>query len=975
MEMGLGNAIIGTGSRLASTTRNALEVVRFGGFETGELPSPSLVVASDRVHRLLRYFAEKPDGDTGPPVLLVPPLMFASGLYDVSEKASAVAALRANGIDPWVVDFGAPEHEEGGLERTLADHVLAISFAIERVRTATGRPVHLAGYSQGGMFCYQAAAYRRSRDVASVVVFGSPVDTRRGLPLGIPEDTLMRILGGLAARTVGGQSLPAWVARTGFQLIDPVSSIRQQLDFLFALHDREALLPRERQRQFMRSDGWVAYPGPAFAEAMRQFVVHNRMVKGGITIADELVTLADVESPVLVFTGQSDTFAPAPTVRAVVRAAPRATVYERSVPTGHFGLVVGSKASEITWPAVVGWIGHVDEDRPLPNNVFPCDPDSDDRPGAGFAERAGRSLWLAAQTGLGAARSVGHAAEAAFEAARDLGGEALVALPRLARLTQIQPKTRISMGLLLDEAAHRAPDNVLFLFEDRSHTHGGAKHRIDSVVRGLVSLGVRRGEHVGVLMAMRPSALTAVAALNRLGAIAVLLRPDGSVQREAELGAVTRIVADPENADAAAAVGVEILVLGGGAGPRALGPGVTDMERIDPDTVTLPAWYRANPGLARDVGFIVFTGDGDGTRVNRITNHRWALSAFGTASAAALGDGDTVYVVAPIHHPSALLTGIGGAIAGGARIAMTTGFDPVRFWDEARRYGVTVATYTWTMLRALVEAPPNIAERHHPVRLFAGSGMPAGLWRRVTERFAPARVLEFYTSSEGEAILVNVPGTRRGAGGRPLPGSAEVRIASWDLEANDMAIGPDGFTRECAVGEIGMLMARVDPGSLESGVPLRGVFAAEDAWVSTGDLFYREPDGTLWLTEPASALVHTEDGPVPTAPARTALEALDAVELAVVYGVPERDKGSEQIVAAVTVRDRKRLERKAVVAALASLPVAQRPTAIRITSHIPTTTWYRPRIDLLVDRGLQADGDTIIRANRPRTAYREKATA
>ncbi len=88
--------------------------------------------------------------------------MLSADVYDVAPGISAVAHLAAAGVDPWVVDFGAPEKEEGGLERTLTDHVLAVSDAVDRVREVTGRDVHLGGYSQGGMFCYQAAAYRRS---------------------------------------------------------------------------------------------------------------------------------------------------------------------------------------------------------------------------------------------------------------------------------------------------------------------------------------------------------------------------------------------------------------------------------------------------------------------------------------------------------------------------------------------------------------------------------------------------------------------------------------------------------------------------------------------------------------------------------------------------------------------------------------------------------------------------------------------
>ena len=112
------------------------------------------------------------------------------------------------------------------------------------------------------------------------------------------------------------------------------------------------------------------------------------------------------------------------------------------------------------------------------------------------------------------------------------------------------PARRISFGLLLDEQAERAPDDVVLLFEDRAHTHTAVKDRVDNVVRGLLEIGVHQGEHVGVLMQTRPSALTVVAALNRLGAVAVLMRPDGDPGREAELGKARRIVADPQNAEA-----------------------------------------------------------------------------------------------------------------------------------------------------------------------------------------------------------------------------------------------------------------------------------------------------------------------------------------------------------------------------------------------------------------------------------------
>ena len=899
------------------------------------------MVAEHRVYRLRRYFpggAEK----GAPPVVLVPPMMLAAEVYDVSPSATAVGVLHEHGIDPWVVDFGAPERETGGLERTLADHVLAVSDAVERVRKATGLDVHLGGYSQGGMFCYQTAAYRRSESIDSVITFGSPVDTRPAIPFGLPER--LAVPGATAVVDVlAGQALPAWASRIGFRLLDPVKSVRQQLDFLLQLHDREALLPRERQRRFLQGEGWVAWPGPALADFVDQFVAHNRMMSGGFVIEDRLVTLADITSPVLSFVGEVDSIAPPDGVRAITRAAPRAQVYEAPLPAGHFGLVVGSVASRTTWPTVAGWAHWRAGRGELPEGVKPAELAGEPE-GAptGVTDRLGYGIELAAGVGGTLARRVAGAASRTVRSVREVSREAVEQLPRLVRLEQISPNTRVSLGLLLDEQARRAPDQVFFLFEDRAYSRAAVKERIDNVVRGLISVGVRQGDHVGVLMGTRPSALAVVAAVNRLGGVAVLLRPDGDVGREARLGQVDRIVADPEHGELAASLGlgvVQTFVLGGGGEPRDLGLGITDMERIDPDAIELPGWYRANPARASDLAFILFTGEGERTRANRITNGRWALSAFGTASSGALSPADTVYGLTPISHPSGLLMSFGGAIAGGTRLAMATAFDPGTFWDEVRRYGVTVASYTWTLLHDLAEAPPDPNERHHPVRLFIGSGMPRSLWRRVERRFAPARVLEFYASTEGDAILVNLSGAKPGSLGRPLPGSAEVRIAAYDLDAGRLEVGPDGFARECDVDEVGMLLARANAGTPISARPLRGVFARDDAWLATGDLFRRDEDGDHWLVDHLPNVIRTAAGPVPSLPIRDALGEIPAVDLAVSYGIPA--DGGEVAAAAVTLRNGQQLDAADLTSCLAPLGNG-RPALVRVVDEIPVTTWYRP---------------------------------
>jgi putative long chain acyl-CoA synthase len=573
--------------------------------------------------------------------------------------------------------------------------------------------------------------------------------------------------------------------------------------------------------------------------------------------------------------------------------------------------------------------------------------------------RVGYGIELAAAVGGGIARTTVGATRHTVRGVRELAREAAGQLPRLARLEQIQPSTRISLGLLVEERRRKAPEETFFLFEDRAYTAKAVDERIDNVVRGLISIGVRQGEHVGVLMGTRPSALALAVAISRLGAVSVLLRPDGDLEREVELGQVQRIIADPEREALAAGLRrVHTFVLGGGGGPRELeAADTTDMEQIDPAAVTLPRWYRPNPGRASDVAFVTFTGEGDGTRMSRITNRRWAMSAFGTASSAALTDADTVYSVTPPYHPSGLMMAIGGAIAGGSRLAMATEFNPETFWEEVRRYGVTVASYTWTLLHDIVEAPPEPGERHHAVRLFIGSGMPRGLWRRVERRFAPAKVLEFYASTEAAAILVNLRDVKPGAMGRRLPGSAEIRIASYDVGVGGLELGPDGFARECAVNEVGLLLARVSPTEQLSVTPLRGVFAREDAWLATPDMFRRDADGDYWRVDGLNDVVRTPDGPAFTGPIRDALYDIPAVDLVVAYGVVPAQGEPEIPVAAVTLRAGQELNAKDLSGALSGLAVHARPAVVQVVDEIPVTTWYRPLTGSLREAGVPQPSD------------------
>lgn len=947
--------------RLVATAQNGLEVLRYGGLETGAVPSPFQIVESVPMYRLRRYFP--PDArpgakPAGPPVLMVHPMMMSADMWDVTRADGAVGILHRDGIDPWVIDFGSPDKIEGGMQRNLADHVVALSKAIDTVKEVTGRDVHLAGYSQGGMFCYQTAAYRRSSDLASIITFGAPVDTLAALPMNLPAGLAVGAADFMADHVFSRIDIPGWLARTGFQMLDPIKTAQARLDFLLQLHDREALLPREQQRRFLASEGWIAWSGPAISELLKQFIAHNRMMTGGFSIHGQLVTLSDIDCPVLAVVGEVDDIGQPAAVRGIKRAAPQADVYEFLIRAGHFGLVVGSKASQQTLPTVAGWVNWLDGSGDMPDQVVPMalQPAEHVESGVSLTSRVAHGATAATELALGAARSAAGALVTANKSARTLAVETARTLPRLARLGQVNDHTRISLGRIMSEQARGAPGGEFLLFDGRVHTYEAVDRRINNVVRGLIDVGVRQGTRVGVLMETRPSALVAIAALSRLGAVAVLMPPDVDLAAAARLGAVSEVIADPSHLDAARKLPMRVLVLGGGES-RDLHldqygdvASVVDMEQIDPDQVELPGWYRPNPGLARDLAFIAFSSIGGELVARQITNYRWALSAFGTASAANLDRGDTVYCLTPLHHQSGLLVSLGGAVVGGTRIALSRGLRPDRFVQEIRQYGVTVVSYTWAMLSDIIDDPSFKLTGNHPVRLFIGSGMPSGLWKRVIEIFEPAHVVEFFATPDGQAVLANVSGAKIGSKGRALPGGGQVELAAYDTDDDLILEDERGFVRRAQANEVGVLLARprgpVDPTASVK----RGVFAPADTWVSTEYLFRRDEDGDFWLMDNRSAVIRTPRGPVYATVVGDALGRLGAVDVAVTYRVEAGDR--DLAVTALKLCPGGSVPSADLTEALADLPVGVGPDLVHVVPEIKLSASYRPLISPLRSAGL-----------------------
>jgi polyhydroxyalkanoate synthase subunit PhaC len=312
---------------------------------------PAARIDHGRLRNLYRYLPveQAAPRETSGPVLLVPPLAAPAFCFDLRRGCSLAEHLLLAGREVYIVDYGEIEFSDRtlGLEHWF-DSVIPESIRVSSA-DAGDRPVHLVGWSLGGILALLTHAGDAALPVGNVALIGSPFDFSR-VPMVAPLRPIAAVTRGHGItqlyRALGGA--PAPLVRGGYQLAGLEKYLMKPWTIASNLDDRDLLAQIEAVDAFMGR--MHAYPGRTFGQLYHRFFRTNDLAQGRLGLTGRTIDLADVTAPLLAVAGLGDGIAPVAACHHVGGLVPNAGSVElETAPGGHLGVLTGRAARGTTW--------------------------------------------------------------------------------------------------------------------------------------------------------------------------------------------------------------------------------------------------------------------------------------------------------------------------------------------------------------------------------------------------------------------------------------------------------------------------------------------------------------------------------------------------------------------------------------------------------------------------------------------------
>ena len=283
-----------------------------------------------------------------PPVLLVPSMINRWYVLDLRTGASVAEAMVKAGLDTWCLDWGAPEDHDRYF--TWGEAVQRLDRMMRRVRRETGSAqVTLLGYCMGATLASVHAALNPELYAGFINLLG-PIDFSESGMLGRMTDPRWFDADVVAA---AGNVSPDQM-QSGFKLLRPTQDLAKAVTLIDKAFD-----PGFRTA-YRALDAWagdnVAFPAAAYTTYIKELYQKNWLIQGKHHALGQRVDLKAIVCPLLTIAADKDTICPPKAAMALNAAVGSSQTQVLPVPGGHVGAVVGGKAADKLYPALVTWM-------------------------------------------------------------------------------------------------------------------------------------------------------------------------------------------------------------------------------------------------------------------------------------------------------------------------------------------------------------------------------------------------------------------------------------------------------------------------------------------------------------------------------------------------------------------------------------------------------------------------------------------
>ena len=467
----------------------------------------------------------------------------------------------------------------------------------------------------------------------------------------------------------------------------------------------------------------------------------------------------------------------------------------------------------------------------------------------------------------------------------------------------------------LEQAAEKYPDKPCTIFNGAEVTFKEMNDLTDSLAAGFASLGVKKGDRVGIFIPNTPQFVMAYYGLLKLGAVVVATNPlytEREIIHQVNDAGVELMVLMTNNYEKVKAIQdqTKIKRIVATNIKEALPPVLRILFTLlrekkagfrvalrDNDVWMMDLANQFQPSdrpqveiAADDTVLFQYSGGTTGLSKGVVATHRGCVANMNQISAwnTTFVDGEeTVLMAIPLYHAYGMVVGMNYGIMKGAALVMVP--DPRNIkdlLDNIQKYKPTMFPGVPALYNAINNHPDVASGKYDLGSIkFCLSGS-APLLRETKERFEEITggvLVEGYGLSEAPVATHCNPvlgENRTGSIGLPLP-DVECRVVDLD----------DGMT-VLEQGEVGELLIK-GPQVMKGyhNMPTETMNTVREGWLYTGDIVYMDEDGFFFIVDRKKELIKPGGFQVWPREVEEVIQDHPAVLEVGVAGIPDANSG------------------------------------------------------------------------------------